>query len=295
MKLLLRDSKNQGIGPSGAIGALLLVASSFLIAFVFAPGSAQARAQTDGGEAGFVASCASCHQADGAGIPGTFPPLAGNPAAADPAYVAEVIRNGLTGPIEVAGVSYDSVMPPVPALEGAELDAVVAYVVSLAGGSEGPTTDGNPTEPTLPAEPTVGDPDRGRDLFLGSNGLDNGGAACVACHTAGAEGNLGGGGLGPDLTTAFDRLGGEAGLTGWLGNPPSATMMPIFVDHPMTEDETADLVAYLATTSSAGTDDGPIDVLLLAGFAGLVALIGGMAIAGRGGRQTYVERLRSRG
>ena len=59
---------------------------------------------------------------------------AGNPAATDPAYVADVISNGKSGPIEVAGVAYDSVMPPVAALDGAELDAVVAYVVSLAGG-----------------------------------------------------------------------------------------------------------------------------------------------------------------
>lgn len=278
-------------------GVLLLIASSVLVAAVLAPGSA-ARAQSDGGEAGYVASCASCHQADGAGIPGTFPPLAGNPAAADPTYVADVIRNGLSGPIEVDGVSYDSVMPPVPALEGAELDAVVAHVVSLAGGSDSEPTDEPPADTTDPAEatePTVGDPDRGRALFLGSDGLDNGGAACAACHTAGAEGNLGGGGLGPDLTTAFDRLGGEAGLTGWLGNPPSATMMPIFADRPMTESETADLVAYMATTASATPDDGPIDVLLLAGVAGLVALIAGMAVVGRGGRQTYVEHLRSRG
>ncbi len=294
MKYVLRESRNKGSGRPSGLGPLLLIAASFAIAFVFAPDSAQARAQTDDGAAGYAANCASCHQPDGAGISGTFPPLAGNEAAADPAYVSDVIANGLSGPIEVDGVAYDSVMPPVPALEGAELDAVVAYVVSLASGSEGAGTDEPPTETTLPAEPTVGDPDNGRDLFLGSNGLHNGGAACAACHVAGAEGNLGGRSLGPDLTTAFDRLGGEAGLTGWLGNPPSATMIPIFAERPMTEDETADLIAYLATTSAADANDGPIDGLLFAALAGVIALFGGLAIAGRGGRQTYVERLRSR-
>ncbi len=293
MKYVLRESRKKASGRPAGLGPLLLIAASFAIAFVFAPDGAQARAQADDGAAGYAANCASCHQPDGAGIPGAFPPLAGNDTAADPAYVADVIANGLSGPIQVGGVEYDSVMPPVPALEGAELDAVVAYVVSLASGSEGTGTDEPPTETTLPAEPTVGDPDNGRDLFLGSKGLQNGGAACAACHVAGAEGNLGGRSLGPDLTTAFDRLGGEAGLTGWLANPPSATMMPIFADRPMTEGETADLVAYLATTSGAETDDGPIDGLLLAGLAGLVVLFGGMAIAGWGGRQTYVERLRS--
>ncbi len=272
----------------------LLVALSLALAGVFAPPTVQARAQADVGEAGFVANCASCHQADGSGIAGTFPPLAGNPAAADAAYVAEVIANGKTGPIEVDGVAYDSVMPPVPALEGAELDAVVAHVVSLAGASGSGETDQPSTETTMAAPPTVGDPDRGRELFLGSDGLDNGAAACAACHTAGAEGNLGGSSLGPDLTTAFDRLGGEAGLTGWLANPPSATMTPIFADRPMTEPEIADLVAYLAITPSADVDDGPVDGLVVAGLALLIVLFGGMAIAWRGMRQTYAERLRSR-
>ena len=266
MKHVLAQSGNQGSDHRTGFGPLLLIASALVLAGLIASGGAQAGAQGDDGAAGYAASCASCHQVDGSGIPGAFPPLAGNEAATDPAYVADVIANGLSGPIEVDGVVYDSVMPAVPALSGAELDAVVAYVVSLAAGSDDPTPDEPTTETTLPAGPTVGDPDRGRELFLGSKGLDEGGAACAACHSAGAEGNLGGNGLGPDLTTAFDRLGGEAGLTGWLANPPSATMMPIFAEDPMTEEETADLVAYLATTSDADTDDGPIDLLLVAGL-----------------------------
>ena len=71
-------------------------------------------------------------------------------------------------------------------------------------------------------------------------------------------------------------------------------MIPIFAEHPLTAAETADVVAYLATASVADTDDLAVDGLVLGGLGGLVALFGGMAIAGRGGRQTYVERLRSR-
>ncbi len=261
-------------------------------AWSLAPTPVPVGAQSDPGAEGFATHCASCHQADGAGIPGTFPPLTGNPAAGDPAHVADVIQNGMSGPIEVDGVAYDSVMPAVAALQGAELDAVVAYVVGLAGGSADPAPgDGTTTDSTLPSAPTVGDPDRGRDLFLGSRRLDGGGAACAACHVAGAEGNLGGSSLGPDLTTAFTRLGGEAGLTGWLGNPPSPTMAPIFADRPMTPEDIADLVAFLATTPDTPADDPAIDGLLVAGVVGVVVLFGGMAIAWRGMRQTYRERL----
>ncbi len=299
VKPLLEHSKKRDHVRQSRLASIVLVAVSLTLAATFAPATVQARAQTDEGQAGYASSCASCHQADGSGIPGTFPPLAGNPAATDPAYVADVIGNGKSGPIEVDGVTYDSVMPAMPALEGAELDAIVAHVVALAGGADtgvGAEPDAaDPTaETTVPAEPTVGDPDRGRDLFLGSSGLDNGGGACAACHTAGAEGNLGGRSLGPDLTDVISRLGGEAGLTGWLANPPSVTMTPIFADRPMTEGEIAHLVAYLATTPDAGAAGGSIDRLVVAGVVGLIALFGAMAVAWRGMRQTYVQRLRSR-
>ena len=71
-------------------------------------------------------------------------------------------------------------------------------------------------------------------------------------------------------------------------------MAPLYTDRPLTEDEIADLVAYLATTPEHGpTDDGP-DGLLLAGSGGALALLAGMAVAWRGMRQTYHQRLRSR-
>ncbi len=263
-------------------------------AWFLAPPPDSAGAQTDPGAEGFATHCASCHQADGAGIPGTFPPLKGNAAAGDPEHVADVIQNGKSGPLEVDGVAYDSVMPAVAALSGAELDAVVAYVVGLSGGGTNTGTgEGTTPDSTVAAGPIAGDADRGRDLFLGSRRLDEGGAACAACHVAGAEGNLGGSGLGPDLSTAFTRLGGETGLTGWLVNPPSPTMTPIFAEHPMTPEEIADLVAFLATTPDAQPDDPPVDGLVVAGVAGLFVLFGGMAIGWRGMRQSYVERLRS--
>jgi mono/diheme cytochrome c family protein len=202
-----------------------------------------------------------------------------------------VIQNGKQGPIEVLGVSYDSVMPAVPALTGADLDAVVAHVVALSGAGTEPGT--TIPDSTVVEPPAAGDVDRGHDLFVGGRGLTNGGPACAACHIAGTVGNLGGGGLGPDLTTAYATLGGEAGLTAWLGNPPSPTMAPIYADRPLTDAELADVIAFLATTPDADVDDGPVDGLVLAGLAGLVVLIGGMAIGWRGMGQTYVQRLRS--
>ena len=286
MNRVLKNWKNNRSPVHLCVALLWLFGVFFIIVSLNRPSAVEARAQTGSGEELFAKLCASCHQADGAGIVGTFPPLLGNPAATDSGYVASVIANGKSGPVDVLGVSYDSVMPPVPALEGADLDAVVSYVVGIAGGSEEPV-DVAPVAP-----PAAGDADRGYDLFVGYNALDNGGAACSACHSAGSAGDLGGASLGPDLNGAFVRLGGEAGLTGWLANPPSQTMTPIFADHPMTDSEVADLVAYLAVVPTESPTGG-LSGLLAAALAGLVVLLGGMAFAYRGMRQTYVQRLRS--
>ncbi len=248
----------------------------------------EAQDNSGAGEELFASNCASCHQAGGVGLPGTFPPLAGNPNATDPDYVAEVIANGRTGQLEVDGVSYDSVMPAIGALSGAELDAVVGYVTGIAGAEQAEPSDEEPV-----AAPIVGDKDRGHDFFLGANGFAEGGPACAACHTAGEVSNLGGSSLGPDLTNVLGTLGGEAGFVGWMANPPAETMAPIFEDHPLTEQELADVAAYLSDTPNQDRASGP-DRLLLAALIGTAVLIGGMAFFWRGMRQTYVERLRSK-
>ncbi len=80
------------------------------------------------GAAVYAARCAACHQAGGVGLAETFPPLLGNPRVSDTAYLVDVIRNGLQGPLEVAGVQYDGVMQPFPNLPDGELEALIAYM-----------------------------------------------------------------------------------------------------------------------------------------------------------------------
>lgn len=280
-----------------------LVALAALITAVTLPTTTSAGAQDATGADLYVANCAGCHQAGGVGIPGTFPPLAGNPAATDPDYVATVITEGRTGTIEVLGTEYSTPMPAVSGLSDEQLDLLVTYVVGLAGGDGAapPDDPGTPPEPTTPAEPAepaeppaIGEVGRGHDLFIGSNRFDEGGGACSSCHVAGKVGNLGGQSLGPDLTDVYQKLGGEPGLTAWLANPASETMRPIFADQPLSENEVADLVAFLADAPNQDRPNDASDWLLLAALGGLVILIGGMAIAWRGMRQTYVETLRSK-
>lgn len=271
------------IARLASVGLLsLLAAAAFAPTPPVASVNAAVAQSDEEGAAIYAANCAACHQPNGEGIAGAFPPLAGNPAVADSAYVASVVREGKSGPLEVLGATYDAVMPPV-ALTDDEVTAVAAYVATLAGSTS--TT-------TVAAAPKAGDAGRGHDLFVGAASFTNNGPACAACHTAGSINGLGGSGLGPDLTLAFDRLGGEAGLTGWLTNPPSAVMTPLFTDNSLADDEIADVVAFLGSARNESPGSG-IDFMLLMGLAGAAVLFAGLAIASRRLRPTYVERLRS--
>lgn len=281
------------IGPLTAVRA-----TSEMPAAPVAPAAPQ-----DQGAELYVANCAGCHQPDGEGLSGTFPPLAGNPAAADPEYVATVINEGKSGPIDVLGVPYDAVMPPVANLSADEVAAITAHVVGLATGATpeaAPGTapdaeeDAAPVETVPPEPPGAGDADDGHDLFVGSQRLAEGGTACASCHVAGDIGNLGGQSLGPDLTGVYSQFGGEAGMTAWLANPGSPTMMPIFADRPLTDEEISSLVAFLAEAPSLDQPSDSFDWLLLAGVIGVAVLLTGMAIAWRGMRQPYAQTLASK-
>jgi mono/diheme cytochrome c family protein len=85
-------------------------------------------------------SCAVCHQANGQGVPGAFPPLAGHAAdlyEADPSYLAQVVLFGLEGAITVDGAQYASNMPAWQAsLSDAQIAAVLNHILSLWGNEE---------------------------------------------------------------------------------------------------------------------------------------------------------------
>jgi mono/diheme cytochrome c family protein len=86
------------------------------------------------GAAAFNENCSSCHQENGEGVPGQFPPLAGNPdlfLARD--FPVKVALNGLEGAIEVKGEAYQATMPPFGHLDDAHIAAIVNYIRSAWG------------------------------------------------------------------------------------------------------------------------------------------------------------------
>lgn len=79
----------------------------------------------------YANNCAACHQANGKGLPGVFPPLAGsdwvNTAGHD--RIARIVLDGLNGPITVSGNLFNSVMVPWrDILTDDQIAAVLTYV-----------------------------------------------------------------------------------------------------------------------------------------------------------------------
>jgi glucose/arabinose dehydrogenase len=89
------------------------------------------------GSALFLLNCAACHQADGRGLPGIFPPLARSDyLMADKTRSIRIAIQGTSGPMVVNGVEYQGVMPAPPSLDDQQVADILTYVRS-AWGNEG--------------------------------------------------------------------------------------------------------------------------------------------------------------
>lgn len=92
--------------------------------------SAQTAPAPDG-KSLFAKNCAACHQADGRGIPGAFPALAGSALVQGaPAEAAEVLLKGRGGMPDFSG-----------SLDDADIAAVLSYVRASWGNRAAPVAD----------------------------------------------------------------------------------------------------------------------------------------------------------
>ncbi len=67
----------------------------------------------DEGEEIYMTRCMSCHMAQGEGVPGVFPPVAESEyVSGDKGRLIRMIMHGLSGEIEVNGITYSGMMPP---------------------------------------------------------------------------------------------------------------------------------------------------------------------------------------
>ena len=99
--------------------------------------------QADRGKKIFSANCATCHQANGQGVAGQYPPLDGSEYVnGGTRRVGMIVLKGLQGPLMVKGVQFGTaVMQPWDkTLNDAKIADVLTYVRQAWGNKAGPVT-----------------------------------------------------------------------------------------------------------------------------------------------------------
>ena len=96
--------------------------------------------QVKAGEVVYNQTCFACHQANGQGLPGVFPPLAKSDyLMADAKRAIGVVIGGLQGEIEVNHVKYNQVMTP-QNLNDEQIANVLTFVMNSWGNQHEPIT-----------------------------------------------------------------------------------------------------------------------------------------------------------
>jgi nitrite reductase (NO-forming) len=95
--------------------------------------------QIKAGQQLFAGTCSVCHQSNGEGMSGVFPPLAKSDylAKLSKDRLISIPLHGLTGAVTVNGKDYNSVMPPMSQLTDDEVANILTYVLNSWGNAGG--------------------------------------------------------------------------------------------------------------------------------------------------------------
>lgn len=232
----------------------------------------------------FRQNCMSCHTIGGGRITG--PDLKDVAQRKDRQWLARFIENPkqfLDGGDPYAAKLKEEargvMMPPIPGITidraNSLLDLIAAESLLEKSQFAGLSIGDQPF--------THADIVAGLNIFLGTKRLQNGGPACISCHTIIDVGGLGGGQLGPDLTKVYERLQGRKALASWLQSPATAMMRPVYLDKALSNDEIVSLVAFLENSAEkpVGPSETPEVGFFLLGMVGAVFGIVGADVVWR--------------
>ncbi len=120
-----------------------LLAGGAYFALGTGAGAAPGDGPTADGQQAYLDNCAACHQPDGKGLAGAFPPLAGSDwlQGKTAAEVASTVLSGLEGEIVVNGATYNSLMPAQSHISDADIAAITTYVLNQWGNPGGSITE----------------------------------------------------------------------------------------------------------------------------------------------------------
>ncbi|MEX2494529.1 MAG: copper-containing nitrite reductase [Woeseia sp.] len=133
-----KEVDNVYLGEKAVAGAGRVVGET---AAAMQAGSVTKEQQLDAGQMLYNGTCSVCHQNNGQGLPGVFPPLANSDyLMADKRRTIEIVLNGMMGPVTVNGEEYNSVMPPMSQLTDDEVANILTYVLNSWGNDDGVVT-----------------------------------------------------------------------------------------------------------------------------------------------------------
>jgi mono/diheme cytochrome c family protein len=259
-----------------------LLTAMLLIIPVSATPAATPTEVAEKGEAIFQQKCAACHTIGKGRLIGPDLQGVGQRVSGDwlKRFIAAPSKMfAAKDPIALKRLKEFNIPMPDLGLSKEEVDAVASY---LEGPTEAEHHAPASSQPAAAAAASAGNAAVGKELFTGALRLQNGGPACMACHTVAGVGSLGGGTLGPDLTHVYQRFG-EAGLASALNAIPFPTMQGVFQRKPLAPSEQADLLAFFAqenqrknVAQTASTWN-----FAWAGVGGLILLTGGSQLVWR--------------
>ena len=89
----------------------------------------------------YAMACVACHQPHGGGVPGIAPPLVGSEwVSGPPERLARIVMNGLYGPIQVNGQTWNLSMPAHGTYTDEDVAAVLSYIRRAWGNTADPVT-----------------------------------------------------------------------------------------------------------------------------------------------------------
>lgn len=253
-----------------------------LVVMTFAiSGSAYAQSIQEG-ETLFGAKCYSCHNI-GSGDK-TGPDLKGVTTRRTKEWLNEFINTpaamnsrGDANATQLFKKFSPTVMPD-QALTQSQIDSILMMIDDLAKKNEIFV----PAGAKLSRAIAPGDVDNGWRLFMGRTKLQNGGAACISCHSIKGVGMFGGGTLGPDLTGVNLKYR-DPELIAILQNPAFPTMATQFGTRALSNEEIVQLFALFqnskqlnpmpATQAGVTTLDPKFFVMGTAGMLLVMALM----------------------
>lgn len=262
------------IAVKGMVFLLLLstvTASLLYLPVAFSLGNAER------GKEIFESKCFACHTIGGGDLVG--PDLKNVTVAQDRGWLTRFIvepdrmlAEGDAVAVELLKKFRNVTMPNL-GLSKIDAEDVLVYIEAQSGGKPKPPQD-QVKPPEEQKEPLiVGNPLIGRSLFTGDIRLLKGGTPCMACHNIAGVGDLGGGTLGPDLSSASGKYGNK-GLTSVLTTIPFPTMKPIYGDRPLTSEEQVHLKSFLEgnVNQQANEPLGPLTIMAVWVFLGCFLL-----------------------